>query len=110
MAKADIDVKYVSELARLELPEEQFAAIEKDLLDIVGYIAELSEVDVTGVEPTAHAAALSNVWREDASEDSGLRDAMQRFRDIKGIRIIEFNEKDIVRHPLVKRIVAAYAG
>ena len=76
MAKADIDVKYVSELARLELPEEQFAAIEKDLLDIVGYIAELSEVDVTGVEPTAHAAALSNVWREDASEDSGLRDAM----------------------------------
>ena len=43
------------------------------------------------------------------SQKSGLRDAMERFHNIKGIKIIEFNEKDIVRHPLVKRIVAAYA-
>ena len=43
-----------------------------------------------------------------ATQKSGLRDAMERFKDIKGIRIIEFNEKDIVRHPLVKKIVAAY--
>lgn len=43
-----------------------------------------------------------------SSQKSGLRDAMERFRDIKGIKIIEFNEKDIVRHPLVKKIVAAY--
>ena len=43
-----------------------------------------------------------------STQKSGLRDAMERFRDIKGIKIIEFNEKDIVRHPLVKKIVAAY--
>ena len=42
------------------------------------------------------------------TQKSGLRDALERFRDIKGIRIIEFNETDIVRHPLVKHIVAAY--
>ncbi|MBO7458513.1 MAG: PhoH family protein [Paludibacteraceae bacterium] len=42
------------------------------------------------------------------TQKSGLRDAMERFKNIKGIRIIEFNEKDIVRHPLVKHIVAAY--
>ena len=42
------------------------------------------------------------------TQKSGLRDAMERFQGIKGIKIIEFNEKDIVRHPLVKRIVAAY--
>ena len=42
------------------------------------------------------------------TQKSGLRDAMERFKDINGIRIIEFNEKDIVRHPLVKKIVAAY--
>ena len=44
-----------------------------------------------------------------ASQRSGLRDAIDRFRGIKGVKIIEFNEKDIVRHPLVKHIVAAYA-
>ena len=44
------------------------------------------------------------------TQKSGLRDAMERFQNIKGIKIIEFNEKDIVRHPLVKKIVAAYGS
>ena len=42
------------------------------------------------------------------TQKSGLRDALERFQHIKDIKIIEFNEKDIVRHPLVKKIVAAY--
>ena len=45
-----------------------------------------------------------------ATQKSGLRDAMERFQTVKGIKIIEFNEKDIVRHPLVKHIVAAYGN
>ena len=43
------------------------------------------------------------------SQKSGLRDAIDRFKGIDGIKIIEFNEKDIVRHPLVKQIVNAYS-
>lgn len=43
------------------------------------------------------------------TQKSGLRDALERFHGIKGIEIIEFNEKDIVRHPLVKKIVSAYS-
>lgn len=43
------------------------------------------------------------------TQKSGLRDAMERFKGIKGIEIIKFNAKDIVRHPLVKKIVAAYS-
>jgi phosphate starvation-inducible PhoH-like protein len=39
---------------------------------------------------------------------SGLREACQILRDIKGISFIEMNEKDIVRHRLVTRIVNAY--
>lgn len=44
-----------------------------------------------------------------ASQKSGLRDALERLRGVKGIGIVEFAEKDIVRHPLVGRIVKAYA-
>lgn len=44
------------------------------------------------------------------SQRSGLRDAMERLRGIEGISIIEFCQRDIVRHPLVSRIVDAYAG
>ena len=43
-----------------------------------------------------------------ASQTSGLKDAIARLRDVKGVGITEFNDKDIVRHPLVGRIVKAY--
>lgn len=41
-------------------------------------------------------------------ERSGLRDAVERLRGVKGISIVEFNQKDIVRHRLVTRIIEAY--
>lgn len=44
-----------------------------------------------------------------ATQKSGLRDATERLKQIQGIAIVEFDQKDIVRHPLVKRIVSAYS-
>jgi phosphate starvation-inducible PhoH-like protein len=43
-----------------------------------------------------------------SSEKSGLRDAIERLGKIRGVAVVTFNEKDIVRHPLVSRIVKAY--
>ncbi len=43
-----------------------------------------------------------------AAQHSGLKDAIDRLANIKGIATVEFNQKDIVRHPLVKHIVDAY--
>jgi len=43
------------------------------------------------------------------SQRSGLSDALNRLGNIKGIQIVEFNQKDIVRHHLVTHIVKAYA-
>lgn len=40
--------------------------------------------------------------------DSGLVQAIRILSDVEGISIIKFDEKDIVRHKLVKRIVRAY--
>ncbi|WP_282037422.1 PhoH family protein [Saccharicrinis aurantiacus] len=39
---------------------------------------------------------------------SGLVHSMRILKRVKGIKVIEFNAKDIVRHPLVQRIVTAY--
>jgi phosphate starvation-inducible PhoH-like protein len=39
---------------------------------------------------------------------SGLPDAVQRLKDIKGIAVVHLDEADIVRNPLVQKIVAAY--
>jgi len=40
---------------------------------------------------------------------SGLSDAIEILRDVEGVAIVEFNDSDVVRHPLVARIVRAYA-
>lgn len=39
---------------------------------------------------------------------SGLNDALRRLRRVNGIRIVRLTDADIVRNPLVQRIVAAY--
>ncbi len=41
---------------------------------------------------------------------SGLKDAVGRLEGVEGITIIRFNSSDVVRHPLVGRIVDAYEG
>lgn len=40
--------------------------------------------------------------------ESGLVDAINRLRNVKGVASVELSGEDIVRHPLVRRIVAAY--
>ncbi|MEG0656788.1 MAG: PhoH family protein, partial [Mucinivorans sp.] len=39
---------------------------------------------------------------------SGLSYAIERLDKIKGIAIVQFSSRDILRHPLVSKIVAAY--
>ena len=60
-----IDVKYVAHLARLSLTAEEEETLATQLSSILGYVEKLKEVDVTGVEPTAHAFPLINVTRPD---------------------------------------------
>ena len=73
---SEIDIKYVADLARLDLSAEQSEKLQQELGRVVEYIAELGEVDVTGVEPTAHAAQLTNVWRQDEAKSSFPREVM----------------------------------
>jgi aspartyl-tRNA(Asn)/glutamyl-tRNA(Gln) amidotransferase subunit C len=80
MAKVDIDVKYVAHLARLSLSPDEEQKIGAQLGNILGYIEKLKEVDVAGVEPTAHAFPLVNVTRPDEvrpsmSNEDALRNA-----------------------------------
>lgn len=60
-----IDVRYVASLARLQLTEEEMRKFQTQLEHILEYIHAIRQVDVTGVEPTAHAAPVLNVFRRD---------------------------------------------
>jgi aspartyl-tRNA(Asn)/glutamyl-tRNA(Gln) amidotransferase subunit C len=70
MSNVQIDVKYVAHLARLALSPEEEQKIGAQLGNILGYIEKLKEVDVSGVEPTAHAFPLINVVRPDVARPS----------------------------------------
>jgi aspartyl-tRNA(Asn)/glutamyl-tRNA(Gln) amidotransferase subunit C len=65
MAAVDIDVNYVAHLARLALSPEEAQKFGDQLGSVLGYIEKLKEVDITGIEPTAHAFPLYNVTRPD---------------------------------------------
>ena len=62
---AEFDVRYTAQLARLHLSEEEIAKFQTQISQVLKYVEKLEQVDVTGVEPTAHANAIFNVWRKD---------------------------------------------
>ena len=62
---SDDEVRHVAKLARLAVPDSQIHAYSEQLTGILGYVAKIGEVDVGGVEPTAHAVTLTNVLRDD---------------------------------------------
>ena len=39
---------------------------------------------------------------------SGLRDALDILRGVEGVRFVRFTDADVVRHPMVARIIRAY--
>jgi aspartyl-tRNA(Asn)/glutamyl-tRNA(Gln) amidotransferase subunit C len=59
------DVKKIATLAKLSYPEGDLAKIAKELDAIVGYVEQLKELNVDGIEATSHVLELSNVMRED---------------------------------------------
>ena len=69
MEKTGIDLHYVAELARLPLTEDESAHFAEQLAGIMTHIEKLQEVDVEGIEPTAHAVTTINRVRPDEAHD-----------------------------------------
>jgi aspartyl-tRNA(Asn)/glutamyl-tRNA(Gln) amidotransferase subunit C len=74
MATAEIDVKYVAHLARIALTPDEGKKLAAQLGGILGYIEKLNELDVTHIEPTAHAVPMVNVTRADDLRPSLLHE------------------------------------
>ncbi len=59
------DVLHLAQLSSLQLGDNEIDALQQNLDDILGYVAQLGELDTTGVEPTYQVTGLENVWRDD---------------------------------------------
>jgi len=80
MSVSDKDVRYVADLARLQLSDEEVTHLSKDMNDILGYMALLNELDTEHIEPLEHVIELSSRLRQDhaktpLSHDDALKNA-----------------------------------
>lgn len=87
MADDAFDINYVADLARIELSDQEKSELGAQLGDILKYVAQLKEVDVDGVEPTAHSVPLTNVTRPDEireglSHEDALRNAPRQVNGL----------------------------
>lgn len=84
-----MNIDYVAGLARIELSPQQKQKFSAQLGQILDYFKKLSDVDVSGVEPSAHAHAIYNVWREDEQgETMSIQDALMNAPKQKENQIV----------------------
>jgi aspartyl-tRNA(Asn)/glutamyl-tRNA(Gln) amidotransferase subunit C len=63
-------VKYVADLSRIELRPDELEKLSQQLQVILGFIDQLSQVDISGITATSHILPISNVFREDILRES----------------------------------------
>jgi len=69
MSQPDFDVRHIANLARIELSDEEAIQFQSQIGQVLEHVARLRTVDVAGIEPTAHAYPIYNVFREDVPRD-----------------------------------------
>ena len=67
-------VRKIASLARIAVTDGEVDAMVPELNNILGWIEQLGEVDVTGVEPMTAVIANTLRLREDVVTDGGIRD------------------------------------
>jgi len=59
------EVKKIADLARLNLTDKEIEKYKKDISEILDYIKNLSEIDVSNVEPLYNITGSFNIFRKD---------------------------------------------
>lgn len=83
-------VRHIARLARLELSDAEVHQYTAQLAEILAYVQQLSAVDVSGAEPTSHAAPQASALRNDTpgptlTPDQALANAPQREGSFFGL-------------------------
>lgn len=69
------DILKLAQLSRLGLTDAEVDEFAEELTAILGYVEQLSDVDVRGLKPTSQVTGLSNVTRQDVVKDYGYKTA-----------------------------------
>ena len=67
-------VRHIAKLARIAVTDAEVEALVPELNNILGWVEQLQEVDVEGVEPMTAVIPNTLRLREDVVTDGGIRD------------------------------------
>ena len=70
MSRSHIDVRYIANLARLELSDDEVARFQPQLEAILAYADALAKVDVSGIHPGDHPSPTMDHMRDDTPHQS----------------------------------------
>lgn len=62
-----LNIDHIAKLARLALTPDEKTQFAAQLGSVLHHIEQLAKVDVTGIEPSAHAFDVHNVWADDVA-------------------------------------------
>ena len=69
-------VRRVAHLARIAVAEDEVASLEGELNAILAFVEQLSEIDVSAVEPMTSVTPIAMKKRADVVADGGMPDAI----------------------------------
>jgi aspartyl-tRNA(Asn)/glutamyl-tRNA(Gln) amidotransferase subunit C len=88
-------VRRIARLARIRVNDNEAATLQGELNAILGYVAQLNEVDVTGIEPLSGGVQMAMRLRDDVCADGNiaeqiLANAPDRIGDFFGVpKVVE---------------------
>lgn len=94
MAEPDFNVRYIAELARIELTDEEASTFQDQLGKVIEYVNQLESIDVTDIEPTAHANPVYDVMRDDTTDDCLERE--RALRNAPRARLDQFSVTKVI--------------
>jgi aspartyl-tRNA(Asn)/glutamyl-tRNA(Gln) amidotransferase subunit C len=65
------DVLKLAQLSRLSLTDDEITEYSEELSEILQYVEQLQQIDVSDLEPTNQVSGLTNVTRNDELIDYG---------------------------------------
>ena len=71
-------VRKVATLARIKVPDSDLEPMTKELSGVLGWIEQLNEVDVTGIQPMTSVARMNLKMRADEVTDGGDAERVTR--------------------------------
>ena len=95
------EVKHIAGLARIGMAEKEIEKFSHDLSAVLDWIDQLKEVDVSGVEPTAHTCLP--VGKVTGMDDVTREDKIDKFLDTE--KIIDLFPEKKERYDRVKSVL-----